>query len=115
VGGRELVHAFPGGDGGVFQLNPFGAKNAERKIGGDPDVFQEHARDGRLGQTPDQAGAAAGWGLMKLIELRPPRAVLTTVAPSATNWAKPRPDPALSVTVESPTRTILTGAALRRR
>src|SRR5262245_20288851 len=44
---------------------------------------------------------------MKLCELRPPRAALMHSALSVKNCLKPRPHPALSVTVESPTRTIL--------
>ena len=45
---------------------------------------------------------------MKLLELRPPIAVLIHSAPSCKYALKPSPQPDLSVTVESPTNTIFT-------
>src|SRR5258708_3195797 len=45
---------------------------------------------------------------MKLLELRPPRERLTSSISSVKHFLKPTPQPAVSVTVESPASTILT-------
>src|SRR5436189_2673896 len=47
---------------------------------------------------------------MKLLELRPPREKLITCTSSLKQLAKPRPQPASSVTVESPAKAIRTFA-----